>query len=283
MTLPSRLQAAELTVGYASRTIIDSLTLDIPTGAVTVIVGPNGCGKSTLLRGLGRLLAPTSGAVLLDGIDIASRPTRDVAQVLGLLPQHPIAPDGITVADLVSRGRHPHQGLIKRWSPADEEAVAEALTLTGTLDLADRFVDELSGGQRQRVWIALTLAQQSEILLLDEPTTYLDLAHQIDMLDLVATLNDTRGTTVVMVLHDLGLAARYADHLVAMRDGASVAQGSPTDVITSETVQAVFGLDADVINDPVTTTPLVIPKAGRRVRRLTHTDQSPKTDQGGQP
>jgi len=262
--LPSRLQARDLTLGYSGRDVVAGLDLDLPTGRVTAVVGPNACGKSTLLRGLGRLLAPTHGAVLLDGVSIAERPTREVATVLGVLPQHPVAPDGLTVVDLVSRGRHPHHGLLRRWTRTDEEAIAEALLATDTLNLSDRIVDTLSGGQRQRVWLALTLAQRSEILLLDEPTTYLDLAHQVDMLDLIDSLNATRGTTVVMVLHDLGLACRYADHLVAMRDGAIVAQGAPSDVVTTETVRTVFGLDAHVLPDPVTGTPLVVPACGRR-------------------
>ena len=264
---PTRLQARDLGLGYGGSDVVTGLDLDLPAGRVTAIVGPNACGKSTLLRGLGRLLAPTHGAVLLDGASIAQRPTREVARVLGVLPPQPLAPDGLTVVDLVSRGRHPHQGLLRRWTRTDEDAVVEALVATDTLQLSDRLVDTLSGGQRQRVWLALTLAQRSEILLLDEPTTYLDLAHQVDMLDLIDGLNATRGTTVAMVLHDLGLACRYADHLVAMRDGAIVAQGTPGEVITTETVRAVFGLDARVLPDPVTGTPLVVPAGGRRSTR----------------
>ena len=260
----SRLQARTLGLGYGGRDVVTGLDLDLPTGRVTAVVGPNACGKSTLLRGLARLLTPTRGTVLLDGVSIAERPTREVARVLGVLPQQPVAPEGLTVVDLVGRGRHPHHGLLRRWTRADEEAVVEALVATDTLHLSDRLVDTLSGGQRQRVWLALTLAQRSEVLLLDEPTTFLDLAHQVDMLDLVDTLNATRGTTVVMVLHDLGLACRYADHLVAMRDGAIIVQGAPSDVITTETVRTVFGLDAHVLPDPVTGTPLVVPAGGRR-------------------
>jgi iron complex transport system ATP-binding protein len=262
--LPSRLRARDLALGYAGRDVVTGLDLDLPTGRVTAIVGPNACGKSTLLRGLARLLRPTHGAVLLDGAAITERPTREVATVLGILPQQPIAPEGLTVLDLVSRGRHPHLRLLRRWTAADEDAVVEALVATDTLHLSDRLVDTLSGGQRQRVWLALSLAQRSEILLLDEPTTFLDLAHQVDMLDLVDSLNATRGTTVVMALHDLGLACRYADHLVAMRDGAILAQGPPSDVITAETVHSVFGLDAHVLPDPVTGTPIVVPAGGRR-------------------
>jgi iron complex transport system ATP-binding protein len=260
-----RLVARDLTLAYDDRCIVDGLSLDIPTGAITVVVGANACGKSTLLRGLARLLRPGGGSVLLDGADIHRMPTRKVAQVLGLLPQAPTAPEGVTVVDLVGRGRHPHQGPFRRRTTQDEEAVARALELTGTLDLADRVVDELSGGQRQRVWIAMALAQGTDLLLLDEPTTYLDVAHQVEMLDLLADLNAVRGTTMVMVLHDLNLAARYADHLVAVRDGRVVAEGVPADVVTEDVVREVFGLDNRIITDPVTGTPMVLP-VGRRQR-----------------
>ncbi|MEP9382209.1 ABC transporter ATP-binding protein [Nocardioides sp. KR10-350] len=255
----SRLAAEEVTLGYTGRPVVRGVTLQIPDAATTVVVGPNGCGKSTLLRGMARLLRPTAGAVLLDGRAVHRQPTKEVARTLGLLPQSPVAPEGITVVDLVGRGRQPHRGPLTRWTAADDEAVAEALTLTGTLDLADRVVDELSGGQRQRVWVAMALAQQTDLLLLDEPTTFLDVAHQIDLLDLLRTLRETRGTTVVMVLHDLNLAARYADHLVAMRDGSVVAEGTPHDVVTEECVRQVFGLDCRVVPDPVSHTPLVVP------------------------
>ena len=216
----SRLVARGVTLGYGDRAVVDSLSCDVPDGQVTVIVGANACGKSTLLRGLARLLRPSSGSVLLDGKAIGSLPSKQVARILGLLPQNPVTPEGVTVVDLVGRGRHPHQGAFRRWSTEDEQAVAEALELTDTLDLADRLVDELSGGQRQRVWIAMALAQQTDLLLLDEPTTYLDVAHQVEVLDLLADLNETKGTTIVMVLHDLNLAARYADYLIAMSTGA---------------------------------------------------------------
>jgi iron complex transport system ATP-binding protein len=255
----ARLVAEDLTLAYDGRPVVDGLSLAIPDNAVTVIVGANGCGKSTLLRGMARLLAPASGAVLLDGRAIHRLPTKQVARTLGLLPQNPVAPEGVTVVDLVGRGRHPHQGPFRRWSHADDAAVAEALRLTDTLSLADRLVDELSGGQRQRVWIAMALAQGTDLLLLDEPTTYLDVAHQVEMLDLLAELNHTRRTTVVMVLHDLNLSARYADHLVALRDGRVVASGSPHDVVTEEVVREVFGLENRVITDPVSRTPLVVP------------------------
>jgi iron complex transport system ATP-binding protein len=240
--------------------------LAVAPGRVTAIVGPNGCGKSTLLRALARLLPPRSGRVVLDGADLHRRPSKEVARMLGLLPQGPVAPEGITVSDLVGRGRHPHQGAFARFGAADYAAVAEALTATGTLDLADRSVDELSGGQRQRVWIAMALAQQTDILLLDEPTTFLDVAHQVEVLDLLTDLNRARGTTVVMVLHDLNLAARYADELVAVRDGRVVACGEPDRIVTAELVREVFGLACRVIDDPVSGTPLVLPEGRHHVR-----------------
>jgi len=254
-----RLVAQDVTLGYAGRAVVDRVDLTVPDHATTVIVGPNGCGKSTLLRGMARLLHPSDGVVLLDGKAVHKQPTKEVAKVLGLMPQSPIAPEGITVVDLVGRGRQPHRGPLSRWSSTDDEAVAEALALTNTLDLADRIVDELSGGQRQRVWVAMALAQQTDLLLLDEPTTFLDVAHQIDLLDLLHGLRETRGTTVVMVLHDLNLAARYADHLVAMREGRVVAEGPPAEVVTEECVGDVFGLDCRVVPDPVAGTPLVVP------------------------
>jgi iron complex transport system ATP-binding protein len=265
----SRLAAAGLTLGYADTAVVHDLDLRVPDGKVSVIVGANACGKSTLLRGLARLLRPQSGAVLLDGEVIHRQPTKQVARVLGLLPQNPVAPEGVTVVDLVGRGRHPHHGTFRRWTSADDEAVAEALTLTDTLGLADRVVDELSGGQRQRVWIAMALAQGTDLLLLDEPTTYLDVAHQVEMLDLLAELNARRGTTIVMVLHDLNLSARYADHLVALRGGRVVAEGTPREVVTEEVVREVFGLDNRVIDDPVSHTPLVVPVG----RHLSATNQ----------
>ncbi len=258
-TPPARLAADRVSLGYGERAVVSELSVRVPDGRVTVIVGPNACGKSTLLRGMARLLRPTSGAVLLDGEAIHRQSTRQVARALGLLPQNPVAPEGVTVVDLVGRGRHPHQGAFRRWSREDEVAVAEALELTDTSELADRVVDELSGGQRQRVWIAMALAQGTDLLLLDEPTTYLDVAHQIEMLDLLTDLNGGRGTTVVMVLHDLNLSARYADHLVAMKSGEIVAEGAPAEVVTEETVRAVFGLGNRVITDPVSHTPLVVP------------------------
>ncbi|MFG3056177.1 ABC transporter ATP-binding protein [Kitasatospora sp. NPDC048239] len=256
-----RLEARGLTLAYEARTVVEGLDLVVPEGRVTVIVGPNACGKSTLLRALGRLLKPARGAVLLDGTELARVPTKRIAQRIGLLPQSPTAPEGISVADLVSRGRQPHQSWWQQWSAQDEEAVAEALERTSTAELAERSVDELSGGQRQRAWIAMALAQGTDILLLDEPTTFLDIAHQVEVLDLVRRLNVERGRTVVAVLHDLNQAARYADHLIAMRDGRIVAQGAPGEVVTAELVREVFGLESVVVPDPVTGTPLVVPGA----------------------
>ncbi|MGC5166724.1 ABC transporter ATP-binding protein [Luteimicrobium sp. DT211] len=258
------LAAEDLTLGYEGRVVVRGLGLAVPPGRVTAIVGPNACGKSTLLRGLARLLAPESGRVLLDGEDVRALGTRRVAQVLGLLPQSPVAPEGITVADLVGRGRYPHQGWLRRWTSTDDLAVAEAMEATGVTDLAARPLSELSGGQRQRVWIAMALAQRTDLLLLDEPTTFLDIAHQVEVLDLLAELNADRGTTVVMVLHDLNQAVRYADHLVAMREGEIVAAGAPADVVTAELVERVFGLRSVVVDDPVTGDPMVVPVGRHR-------------------
>ncbi|WP_461030702.1 ABC transporter ATP-binding protein, partial [Streptomyces sparsus] len=257
----SRLRAQDLTLAYDDRPVVDGLDLDVPDGEVTAIVGPNACGKSTTLRALGRLLKPRGGAVLLDGTELSRLPTRRIAQAVGLLPQSPVAPEAITVADLVSRGRQPHQRWWQQWSAEDELAVTDAMTRTDVLELADRAVDSLSGGQRQRVWIAMALAQETELLLLDEPTTFLDIAHQVEVLDLVRQLNQDRGRTVVMVLHDLNQAARYAGHLVAMKDGRVVARGAPAEVVTAELVREVFGLDSVVVPDPVTGSPLVVPGA----------------------
>ncbi|MFJ9340515.1 ABC transporter ATP-binding protein [Streptomyces sp. NPDC101733] len=253
-----RLAAKGVTVGYGDRTVIEELDVAIPQGVVTTIIGPNGCGKSTLLRTLSRLLKPTSGSVVLDGEDIVRLKTRDVAKKLGLLPQSPVAPEGLTVADLVARGRHPHQSWLRQWSSDDASVVERALAMTGVSDLADRPVDTLSGGQRQRVWISMTLAQGTDLLLLDEPTTYLDLAHAIDVLDLVDDLHES-GRTVVMVLHDLNLAARYSDNLIVMKAGAVLAQGHPRDVVTAELLDEAFGLRAVVIDDPVGDRPLIVP------------------------
>ena len=258
------------TIGYDERVVVHDMTLEVPAGRITTIVGANACGKSTLLRAMARLLKVRTGRVLLDGRPIDTIPPREVATVLGLLPQTPVSPEGIAVADLVGRGRYPHQGWFLRWTAQDDAAVEEALRATDILDLADRSVDELSGGQRQRVWIAMALAQQTDVLLLDEPTTFLDVAHQVEVLDLLTDLNRARGTTIVMVLHDLNLAARYTDHLVALREGRLVAQGAPSDVVTPALVEEVFGMTARVIADPVSGTPLVVP-VGRH-----HTPTNPQ-------
>lgn len=266
MSTASRLRAAKVSAGYGAAPVLEDLSLDVPDGSFTVIVGPNACGKSTLLRAYARLLRPSAGEVLLDGKQIGSYRTRDVARVLGLLPQSAIAPDGMVVADLVSRGRHPHQGPLRRWSPEDEAAVARAMEATGVTGLAGRRVDELSGGQRQRVWVAMALAQEAEILLLDEPTTFLDIAHQIDLMELFTDLH-LAGSTLVAVLHDLDQAARYATHLVAMRDGRILAQGDPREIVTSELVEEGFGLPCVVTPDPVTGAPSVTPVGRQRASR----------------
>ncbi|MDX3340716.1 MULTISPECIES: ABC transporter ATP-binding protein [Streptomyces] len=259
MTTHHRLTAEGLTLGYGERTVVDSLDLAVPPGRITVIVGANACGKSTLLRSMSRLLAPRAGRVVLDGKEVHRLPAKELARTLGLLPQSPVAPEGITVSDLVGRGRHPHQGIFSRWNEKDDAAVAAALEATHTEPLAERAVDELSGGQRQRVWIAMALAQQTDLLLLDEPTTFLDASHQIEVLDLLTDLNRSRGTTIVMVLHDLNLAARYADHLIALAGGGLHASGTPAEVLTEETVRAVFDLDSRIIEDPVSGRPLMLP------------------------
>jgi iron complex transport system ATP-binding protein len=254
-----QLRADGVRLAYDDRIVVDGLSITIPAGRITVIVGPNACGKSTLLRALARLLKPKAGTVFLDGQAIGKLPTREVATRLGILPQSPIAPEGLTVADLVARGRNPHQRWLQQWSPDDEAAVAQALAATGTVELAARPVDELSGGQRQRAWIAMALAQGTPIMLLDEPTTFLDLAHQVEVLDLLARLNRDDGRTVVLVLHDLNQACRYAHHLVAMTEGAIAAEGPPDEVVTEELVERVFGLAVRILADPVAGTPLVVP------------------------
>lgn len=253
------LSTRDLVAGYDERTVLDGLDLDLPADAFTVIVGPNACGKSTLLRTMARLLTPRRGTVLLDGTAIRELPTREVARRLGVLPQSPLVPEGVTVADLVGRGRQPYQRWWRQWSSEDGAAVDQAMALADVTDLADRPVDSLSGGQRQRVWIAMTLAQDTDALLLDEPTTFLDLAHQVEVLDLLHRLRVERGRTVVAVLHDLNQAARYADHLVAMRAGAVVAAGPPREILTADLVRDVFGLACVVVPCPVTGAPLVVP------------------------
>ena len=256
---PVSLVAHDVHLAYDQRRVVHGVDLAVPPGRVTVIVGANGCGKSTLLRGLGRIMRPVDGHVELEGQDLRRMRPRQVAAVLGLLPQQPVAPEGISVADLVARGRHPHQGAFRRRNASDDDAVARALALTDIQELAGRRVEELSGGQRQRVWVAMMLAQDPRIMLLDEPTTYLDIAHQVDLLDLLDELNERRGTTVVMVLHDLNLAARYAHHLVVMSEGRVVREGTPSEVLTADCVREAFGMESRVIEDPVSGSPLVLP------------------------
>ncbi|SET22687.1 ABC transporter ATP-binding protein [Oceanicella actignis] len=255
----NRLRAEEISVGYPGRTVLDAMSLDIPDGKVTAIVGPNACGKSTLLRALARLIPTQGGRVMLDGRPIEKQRSRQVARRLAILPQSPAAPEGLTVLDLVRRGRTPHQSVLRQWSRADAEAVERALSLAGLEGLSSRMLDTLSGGQRQRAWIAMALAQDPELLLLDEPTTYLDLPRQIELLALIRQLNRDAGLTVAMVLHDVNLAARFADHIVALKDGKVRRQGPPAEVVTAETMQEVFSLPCTVIRDPVHGRPHVIP------------------------
>ena len=256
---------------HPAHPVIEDLTTAVTPGAVTMIVGPNACGKSTLLRALSRVISPDAGQVVLDGRDIATLAPKQLARRVGLLAQSSIAPAGITVHELVARGRYPHQSILHQWSAADDEAVSEAMERIHVDVLAARRVSSLSGGQRQRVWVSMALAQRTDVLLLDEPTTFLDLAHQVEILDLLTDLNRGRGATIVMVLHDINLAARYADHMIAMKDGRVAAVGAPGEVVDAALVKEVFGLDADVITDPVSGTPLVVPvgrhhagEAGRR-------------------
>lgn len=258
---PRQLSINGVALGYGERTIVPDLSLDIPAGQITAIIGSNGCGKSTLLRGISRLLKPSGGSITLDGAPLGSYGGKEFARLVGLLPQNPIAPDGVTVADLVSRGRYPYQGLFRGNSAEDDAAVAWALEATNTLELAERQVTELSGGQRQRVWIAMALAQDTDILLLDEPTTYLDLAHQVELLDLLAELNEARGTTMVMVLHELNLAARVAHHLIAMKDGQIAAAGTAAEVMTSQNLDRIFGLTASVADPLGDGSTVVVPHA----------------------
>jgi iron complex transport system ATP-binding protein len=263
-----QLEAVDLDLRYESRRVVENLSLRIPAGRITTIVGPNGCGKSTLLRGIARILKPAGGQVLLDGASIHRLPTKVVAQRIGILPQSPTAPEGLTIEDLVGRGRYPHQSMFRRWSAADEAAVEAALEATALSSLRERPVDELSGGQRQRAWIAMALAQETAVLLLDEPTTYLDLAHQVEVLDLLADLNEHDRRTIVMVLHDINQAARYSHEIVAMKDGAITHSGAPADIIDAAFIRDVFGLEAHVFPDPVDGTPLCLPlhrRAGRVV------------------
>lgn len=253
------LTTRKLTLAYDQTRIIEQLDLAIPTGKITALVGPNGCGKSTLLKGLGRLIKPRQGVVYLDGKSIAEQSTKAIARQLGLLPQSPVAPEGLTVRELAAQGRYPYQTWLQQWSEADEQAVEQALAITEMTALSDRPLDTLSGGQRQRAWIAMALTQDTDILLLDEPTTFLDLAHQMEVLDLLYELNQTQGRTIVMVLHDLNQACRYADCLIALCDGQIYAQGTPSQVMTEEMVRNVFGINSRIVSDPVVGTPLCIP------------------------
>ncbi len=257
--IKSQLEANKITIGYDNKKIIVDLNLVIPHQKITILVGSNGCGKSTLLKGLARILKPQQGTIYLDGKAISKLPTKDVAKRLGILPQNPKFPEGLTVKDLVAQGRYPYQNWFQQWSKYDEELVTKALINTDLLSLADRPLDSLSGGQRQRAWIGMSLAQDTDILLLDEPTTFLDLAHQIEILDLLYELNRSRKKTLIMVLHDLNLASRYADYLVAMREGNIYAQGKPDEIMTETIIQEVFNLECHIIRDPVTQTPMCIP------------------------
>nr|WGD71844.1 ABC transporter ATP-binding protein [Bacillus subtilis]WGD75477.1 ABC transporter ATP-binding protein [Bacillus subtilis] len=255
----SAISTETLSLGYGDAVIIDELNLTIPKGEITVFIGGNGRGKSTLLRSLARLMKPRGGSVSLEGRAIAKLPTKEVAKELAILPQGPSAPEGLTVHQLVKQGRYPYQNWLKQWSKEDEEAVERALKATKLEDMADRAVDSLSGGQRQRAWIAMTLAQETDIILLDEPTTYLDMTHQIEILDLLFELNEKEDRTIVMVLHDLNLACRYAHHLVAIKDKQIYAEGRPEEVITCDLVQNVFSMNCQVTQDPLFGTPLCIP------------------------
>lgn len=253
-------QAEQIVAGYDHKTILHGISLVIPSNKISVMIGANACGKSTLLKTLARLIKPTNGTVTLDGRPISKIPPKQLARVVGLLPQSPIVPEGISVADLVGRGRFPHQSLFSGWTKKDVEAVAEAMEIMNITELANRNIDELSGGQRQRVWIAMALAQQTDILFLDEPTTFLDITYQVEILDLLTDLNRKKGTTIVMVLHDINLSARYADYIFALSQGKLLAEGKPAEVITSSLVKDIFGLDCTVIPDPVSGSPMVIPK-----------------------
>ncbi|MDK9364900.1 iron-enterobactin ABC transporter ATP-binding protein [Lelliottia wanjuensis] len=260
-----RLRGEKLTLGYGKKIVVDELTVSIPDGHFTAIIGPNGCGKSTLLRTLSRLMTPQHGSVFLDGEQIQSYASKEVARRIGLLAQNATTPGDITVQELVARGRYPHQPLFTRWRKEDEEAVARAMQATGITDLARQSVDTLSGGQRQRAWIAMVLAQETAIMLLDEPTTWLDISHQIDLLELLSDLNRTQGYTLAAVLHDLNQACRYATHLIALRDGKIVAEGAPKEIVTPELIERIYGMRCMIIDDPVAGTPLVVPLGKRAV------------------
>ncbi|WP_102272476.1 ABC transporter ATP-binding protein [Cytobacillus massiliigabonensis] len=260
MEITHSFRADKVISGYDNKVIIRDIELEIPSNKISVIIGANGCGKSTLLKTLAKLIKPSSGEITLDGKAISKIPPKQLARVLGILPQSPVVPEGITVADLIGRGRFPHQSLLSGWSKKDYEAVAEAMEIMNITEFANHDIDELSGGQRQRVWIAMALAQQTDILFLDEPTTFLDITYQVEILDLLTDLNRKYGTTIVMVLHDINLSARYADYIFALQKGELVAEGTPSDIITSALIKDIFELDCTVINDPISATPLVVPK-----------------------
>ncbi|MBJ9992803.1 MULTISPECIES: ABC transporter ATP-binding protein [Paenibacillus] len=257
--LQSRLGTEQLNIGYADTLIVNNLNLSIPAGKITALVGSNGSGKSTILKTMARLMKPSSGAVLLDGKSIHSQPTKDVAKQLAILPQTPTAPDGLTVTELIGFGRSPHQRGFGSISAQDREVIEWAINVTGLGDFRDRAIDQLSGGQRQRAWIAMALAQQTDILFLDEPTTFLDMAHQLEVLQLLQKLNEEEGRTIVMVVHDLNHATRYAQHMVAIKSGTVVAEGTPGEVMTREVLREVFAIEADILVDPRTGVPLCLP------------------------
>ncbi|KHF39481.1 ABC transporter ATP-binding protein [Halalkalibacter okhensis] len=257
--MKTSIQTNGLSIGYHDHLLFDNLNVSIPRGEISVFVGSNGCGKSTLLRSIARLLKPTNGSVLLEGKDVQRMSSREVAKKMGILPQSPISPEGLTVHDLVKQGRYPHQSWLNRWSQEDTEKVEAAMKATRVDELRDRPVDELSGGQRQRAWIAMTLAQDTDIILLDEPTTYLDMTHQIEILDLLFELNEQDGRTIIMVLHDINLASRYAHNIIAIKDGAVFNQGTPESIINCELVRSVFGMECQVATDPIFGTPHCIP------------------------
>ena len=259
MELAHTFRAERLHSGYDNKTILQNINIEIPSNKISVIIGSNGCGKSTLLKTLAKLIKPSNGSIALDGKDISKIPPKKLARILGILPQSPIVPEGITVSDLIGRGRYPHQSLFSGWTKKDYEAVAEAMKIMNVTEYANLDIDELSGGQRQRVWIAMALAQQTDILFLDEPTTFLDITYQIEILDLLTDLNRKHGTTIVMVLHDINLSARYADHVFALKNGQLISEGSPKEVITDSLVNEIFDLDCIVMDDPISNTPLVVP------------------------
>ncbi|MFC0559109.1 ABC transporter ATP-binding protein [Halalkalibacter alkalisediminis] len=253
------IQTTGLSIGYHDRLLFEDLDLTIPRGEISVFVGSNGCGKSTLLRSIARLLKPTQGSILLEGKDVHHMSSKEVAKKMGILPQSPISPEGLTVHDLVKQGRYPHQSWLKRWTEDDSEKVEAAMKATRVDELRNRPVDELSGGQRQRAWIAMTLAQDTDVILLDEPTTYLDMTHQIEILDLLFELNESHSRTIIMVLHDINLASRYAHNIIAIKDGTVFRQGTPEAIINCELVRAVFGMECQVAIDPLFGTPHCIP------------------------